>query len=436
MIEIKYQYLINTNQWDYFDTHKCNWTKISKSAVLPSKFIERFAHKIKWDIIVLHQKLPLRLIKKFIKEIIRSATLDNLIRYQGMSYKFFDSFIVKLKEFKTAEKYYINSFIENKVIGYIPVQFIKKYLKYIKWSIISQYVNLDGKFIEKYHHKLNWDYVSQYQNISSYFVLKYNRIINWNHIFLHHEKNRKFLISLHHKFVDSRTCPYINETTNRIFEKIIAKKRPLHYLSEDYIINNIDKTVLAQYDFREYLRCSIQFCKKFYDIIPWPRLAKHIRLPEHIIEEFFDELDINDIVKYQYISKEFIEKHKIGLPSNSWLRKSPDTKLKLAIKQGYENHGDYIYGSINMQISNVLYKWAPERVGLSFDAIASNHIEYNLGQRTKVDGMPIYFDKGSSEFASAGYHTFRAYDRVRIHKNDIAIIVDERLYARKFTVIR
>ena len=42
--------------------------------------------------------------------------------------------------------------------------------------------------------------------------------------------------------------------------------------------------------------------------INWKQILPNLKIPEHILELFIDQLDINDIIKYQNVSKEFLSK--------------------------------------------------------------------------------------------------------------------------------
>lgn len=42
--------------------------------------------------------------------------------------------------------------------------------------------------------------------------------------------------------------------------------------------------------------------------INWKQILPNLKIPEHILELFADQLDINDIIRYQNVSKEFIAK--------------------------------------------------------------------------------------------------------------------------------
>tara|TARA_B110000037_G_scaffold57559_1_gene70192 strand:+ start:6311 stop:6535 length:225 start_codon:yes stop_codon:yes gene_type:complete len=43
--------------------------------------------------------------------------------------------------------------------------------------------------------------------------------------------------------------------------------------------------------------------------INWKQILPNLKIPEHILELFADQIDIVDIIKYQNVSKEFITKH-------------------------------------------------------------------------------------------------------------------------------
>lgn len=44
--------------------------------------------------------------------------------------------------------------------------------------------------------------------------------------------------------------------------------------------------------------------------LDWKHILPNLKLPEHILEIFIDQMDINDVIKYQNVSQEFITKYK------------------------------------------------------------------------------------------------------------------------------
>ena len=51
--------------------------------------------------------------------------------------------------------------------------------------------------------------------------------------------------------------------------------------------------------------CSIKNKPK----LDWKIIIKELRIPEKIIEKYINEIDINDILKYQSVSESFKEKY-------------------------------------------------------------------------------------------------------------------------------
>jgi hypothetical protein len=43
--------------------------------------------------------------------------------------------------------------------------------------------------------------------------------------------------------------------------------------------------------------------------INWKQILPNLKIPEHILELFADQIDINDIIRYQNVSNEFITKY-------------------------------------------------------------------------------------------------------------------------------
>lgn len=63
------------------------------------------------------------------------------------------------------------------------------------------------------------------------------------------------------------------------------------------LINNFEK-----------LSCDEKNEMKKQININWKQILPNLKIPEHILELFTDQLDINDIIRYQNVSKEFIAK--------------------------------------------------------------------------------------------------------------------------------
>tara|TARA_Y100000389_G_scaffold154535_1_gene155061 strand:+ start:1045 stop:1269 length:225 start_codon:yes stop_codon:yes gene_type:complete len=63
------------------------------------------------------------------------------------------------------------------------------------------------------------------------------------------------------------------------------------------LINNFEK-----------LSCDEKNEMKKQININWKQILPNLKIPEHILELFADQIDIVDIIKYQNVSKEFIAK--------------------------------------------------------------------------------------------------------------------------------
>lgn len=63
------------------------------------------------------------------------------------------------------------------------------------------------------------------------------------------------------------------------------------------LINNFEK-----------LSCDEKNEMKKQININWKHILPNLKIPEHILELFADQLDMNDIIRYQNVSKEFIAK--------------------------------------------------------------------------------------------------------------------------------
>lgn len=63
------------------------------------------------------------------------------------------------------------------------------------------------------------------------------------------------------------------------------------------LINNFEK-----------LSCDEKNEIKKHININWKQILPNLKIPEHILELFVDQLDMKDIIRYQNVSKEFIAK--------------------------------------------------------------------------------------------------------------------------------
>lgn len=59
----------------------------------------------------------------------------------------------------------------------------------------------------------------------------------------------------------------------------------------------------------EKLSCEEKLEIKKDISINWKHILPNLKLPEHILELFADQLDINDVIRYQNVSNEFIAKY-------------------------------------------------------------------------------------------------------------------------------
>lgn len=60
----------------------------------------------------------------------------------------------------------------------------------------------------------------------------------------------------------------------------------------------------------ETLKCSAARLKK---TINWKHIIKNLKLKEYVLEEFAEELDWNDVFRYQNVSSSFYFRHKFRI---------------------------------------------------------------------------------------------------------------------------
>lgn len=58
----------------------------------------------------------------------------------------------------------------------------------------------------------------------------------------------------------------------------------------------------------EKLSCEERSKIKKQININWKHILPNLKIPEHILELFADQIDINDIIRYQNVSNDFISK--------------------------------------------------------------------------------------------------------------------------------
>lgn len=116
--------------------------------------------------------------------------------------------------------------------------------KYVNWNYISKYMILSEDFIREFKDKVYWYNICENQTLSEDFIKEFSNYVNWAKISYYQLLSEDFIEQFSDK-VDWFNISYSQKLSekfiNKFSNKIYWHKLNYDNLSENFIINNIDK---------------------------------------------------------------------------------------------------------------------------------------------------------------------------------------------------
>ena len=274
------------------------WDRIIETNQLREEFISQIYELnddyIEWDLILgfqlnLSESFIIKYFDKF-----NSSSIDNLCRYQNLSYEFIDRYSKKLNWSILLSLKKVNEYLIDKNAEIIP-----------DWAWCSM-IQLSIPFIEKYKDKLDWYSISRSQKLTNEFIDKYENRLYW------------FELCVHQKLSEELMNKYVKKLNSWCWSDISKYQ----LLSDDFITQHKDKIV-------------------------WNNLSHYKNFSESFISKFEDKLDINKVFtdSNKIFSKKFIKKHINKIKKENCYNVLRRYSLKIICKQN--NLDFYLIDYIN-----------------------------------------------------------------------------------------
>lgn len=290
---------------------------VSKTHIFKKmKDLEEFADEVNWDNISRYQTIEENFIRKWSEKLNIKDLFFNSTSYRESKLKVSDEFLKDVTNiFADVDPDFIISFISTnfRMAPKQVVQFIEAYKDKINWSAISRQ-HLPIKFIEKHANELDWGVLSAWQKFTQPMIEKYKNKLDWNQISMNGFISDEIIINNIDKFSASE-CDFM--LAYRQFKEDTLDIYPIHgdgwrkicedqHLSEDFIrkhIKNISWTYIVQYQ-----KLSENFIREFADKLDWGDVSTWQKLSEKFIWEFRNKLDLVHVLDSNKLSEKFIEK--------------------------------------------------------------------------------------------------------------------------------
>ena len=169
-------------------------------------------------------------------------------------------------------------------------EYMRKNVKTIYWSDISQNQKLSENFIRDFQDKVYWDYISYYQQLSEKFIIEFKDKVIWKYISTQQSLSENF----------------IRKFKKKIYWYRISLNQKL---SEDFIREF--QNIISLYDIAYYQQLSENFIKEFKDKINWKCISYSQILSKEFIEKFKDKINIKVQIETHHKKLSLQEKQKI-----------------------------------------------------------------------------------------------------------------------------
>ena len=220
----------------------------------------------------------------FLKRKIKYLPWNGMLRY----------IILNRRNYKLFEKY------DYKMLGGISLhcnrsltsEMIDKYPKEWLWNKISQYIVLTKTFIEKYKNKLDWYYICWNQTFTEELIDKYKDNIKWCVLSRRGNLNEKIVF----KYEKYWNWGELSQNSSALTINVLNKyKRELHW-------NHVWQYIELK---------DIHFNNKFlYNFIVWYTISRNETLTSDMIEKHKDKIDFKQLPMSKHTIK-IIEKYKL-----------------------------------------------------------------------------------------------------------------------------
>jgi hypothetical protein len=217
-------------------------------------------------------------------------------------------------------------------------------LKYSQWNILCSEFNLTEDILRKYNSKMNWYNISTHQKLSEDFIREYADKVDWH-----------------------RVSKY-------------------QTLSDDFIISFMDR--IDWYNLCSFKDLSLDVLRKCREKIYWGGYFEYRKVPESILNEFEEETVkyLNNVVRHQSLSEEFLRKYASSMSNYSWESASKCQKLSESFMNDYADKFDW--------------KLLCEYQNMSSDFV--------LGNITRVDKNSLKKNQNRAQFPYGFWKIFEA----------------------------
>jgi len=271
---------------------KLNFNEMLRHGLLKSHLFEKYIDYYDTKILSKYNNIDQEFIERNHKKFYDEECWENLAANSKLSTKFIKEFLMFFSD-KAWENIFKYQNLQN------PHQFV---IDGNEWGLIFRYQKLSNEYIEKYFDKIpNLNEMIIYQELSEEFIKNNHQRLEMTHVIAFQKMSEEFArSSLLRKYYNEFNCNFSMIDKEKYGDLIQWDTISSIDFDDQQFCENINWYIQLKYNQHFYLeRCKLD----------WYRICKEIKLTFRFMELHKHFICFDTCLKYQNLSKEFIEKY-------------------------------------------------------------------------------------------------------------------------------